>query len=138
MRTGLLSGLVFVCGVSTVGAQQPGPWIRPPAPSVLFTAHPAPTGRATAGDTTNAPAVRPTHWKKGLLIGGVIGGLGLGALAYSLCEGLSETQESCLGSGLGGVALGGVIGGITGALIGGAFPKATETIPAADSTAVSN
>jgi hypothetical protein len=82
--------------------------------------------------------VRPTHWKKGLLIGGVIGGLGLGGLAYALCEELRESQESCLGPGLGGVALGGVIGGIAGALIGGAFPKTTEITPPADSTTLSN
>jgi hypothetical protein len=138
MRNGLLAGMVYVCCVSTAGAQQPRAWIRPPTPSVLFTAHPAPTERATAADTTNAPSVRPTHWKKGLLIGGVIGGLGVGGLAYALCEELRETQESCLGPGLGGVALGGVIGGITGALIGGAFPKTTETTPPADSTTVSN
>jgi hypothetical protein len=91
----------------------------------------------TAGDTA-AVRVQPTHWKKGLLIGGVIGGLGLGALAYALCEELRETEESCLGPGLGGLAVGGVVGGIAGALIGGAFPKATEPNPAADSTTVSN
>jgi len=138
MRSGLISILVYVCCVSTAAAQQPRAWIRPPARSVLFTAYPAPTGRASAADTTNAPAVHPTHWKKGLLIGGVIGGLGLGGLAYALCEELRETQESCLGPGLGGVALGGVMGGITGALIGGAFPKTTETTHPADSTTVSN
>jgi hypothetical protein len=138
MRSGLISILVYVCCVSTAAAQQPRAWIRPPAPSALFTAQPAPPRRAMAADTTNAPAVRPTHWQKGLLIGGVIGGLGLGALVYSLCEGLRETQESCVGPGLGGVAVGGVIGGITGALIGGAFPKKPETTPPVDSTTVSN
>jgi hypothetical protein len=138
MRGGLLAGLAYVWCASTAGAQQPRSWIRPPAPSVLFAAQSAPTVPEAAADTTNASAVRPTHWKKGLVIGGVIGGLGLGALVYSLCEGLRETQESCLGPGLGGVALGGVIGGIAGALIGGAFPKTTETTPPADSITVSN
>src|ERR671926_441204 len=100
MRSRLLSGLAFVCCVSTAGAQQQRAWIRPPAPSLLFTGHPAPSGQATAADT-NAPTLRPTHWKEGLLLGGLIGGLGLGGLAYALCEGLRETQESCLGPGLG-------------------------------------
>ena len=132
-------GLVYMCCVSSAGAQQPRAWIRPPARSVLFAAYPAPTERASAAeDTTNAPAVHPTHWQKGLLIGGVVGGLGLGGLAYALCEELKETQESCLGPGLGGVAVGGVIGGIAGALIGGAFPKTTEKTPPADSTTVPN
>jgi hypothetical protein len=81
--------------------------------------------------------VRPTHWKRGLLIGGVIGTVGLGALVYALCESLKDTQESCLGPGLGGAALGAVIGGTVGALIGGQFPKRTDTVPAPDSTAAS-
>lgn len=137
MKGGLLSGLLYVCCISTLSAQQPGARIRAPAPSVLFTAPATLQPELSAADTATV-RVRPTHWKKGLLIGGVIGGVGLGALAYALCEELRETQESCLGPGLGGVALGGVAGGIAGALIGGAFPKATETTAPADSTSVSN
>lgn len=136
MRSAFLSGLVLASCVSAGSAQQPAAWIRGPASSVLFTADPATGREATAVDTT-ARVVRPTHWKRGLLIGGVIGTFGLGAFVYTLCEGLKETQESCLGPGLSGAALGAVIGGTVGALIGGQFPKRTDTVPAPDSTAAS-
>lgn len=55
---------------------------------------------------------RPTHWKKGLVIGGAIGAMGLGFMVYGLCEGLKETDGSCVGPGLGGAALGAVTGGL--------------------------
>ena len=69
-------------------------------------------------------------------IGGAVGGVGLGAFVYALCEGLNETDESCVGPGLVGVGLGALGGGLVGALIGGAFTK-RDTLPSADSTASS-
>jgi hypothetical protein len=136
MRSALLSGLVVAFGLSTMSAQQPAAGIRGPAASVLFTAHTTTWGEPTASDTTTR-AVPATHWKQGLLIGGVIGTVGFGALLYGLCEDLDETQESCVGSGLGGAALGAVIGGTVGALIGGLFPMQTDTLAGRDSTAAS-
>jgi hypothetical protein len=78
--------------------------------------------------------------KDGLLLGGLIGSVGFGGLLYGLCEGLKETQESCLGPGLGGAALGAVIGGTAGALIGGQFPaqRATLQAPGGASTIVAS
>lgn len=67
-------------------------------------------------------------------IGGAIGAVGLGAFVYALCEGLNETDNSCVPAGLVGAGLGAMGGGIIGALIGGAVAK-RDTLPAADSTA---
>jgi hypothetical protein len=134
MRTAFLSGLMACC-VSALDAQQPAASIRGPAASILFAAHSPIAGDATAADTT-APAIRPTHWKSGLLLGGSIGAFGLGAFLYSFCEGMKETRESCVPAGLAGAAIGAVIGGTVGALIGGQIPK-TDSLPAADSTAPS-
>jgi hypothetical protein len=100
-----------------------------PSSSQLFVARPPSPTRITP-DTT-PKVIRPTHWKRGLLIGGTIGAATLGALGYALCHDLSETRTSCLGPAVGGAAVGAVMGGITGALIGGAFRKRGP----ADSTA---
>jgi hypothetical protein len=85
-------------------------------------------------DTTKT--IKQTHWEKGMLIGGSIGAVGLGGFTYLLCEGLSETDESCLRPALGGAVIGALGGGIIGALIGGAFSK-PDTLPPADSTGTS-
>lgn len=75
--------------------------------------------RASAPDTVN---IRPTHWKTGALIGGLIGGAALAYLMNGFCE-LSETAtRSCGRYAIGGFLLGGTFGGTIGALIGGAFP----------------
>jgi hypothetical protein len=129
----LLLGLGLAFITSSLDAQTHGAWIRGPAPSVLFMERTTAAWRTAARDTT-ARVVRPTHWKRGLLIGGAIGAVGLGGLVYALCEGLKETQESCLGPALGGAALGAFIGGTVGALIGGQFPQRADSLPVADST----
>jgi ABC-type Fe3+-siderophore transport system permease subunit len=72
-------------------------------------------------------SIPPTQWKTGMLIGAGVGGAGLGILSYALCEGLSETDESCLRLALLGAAAGAVLGGIVGALIGGQVPKGTQS-----------
>jgi hypothetical protein len=122
--------------ISALGAQQLPTMIQGPASSVLFTAQTL-SGIATNLPDTAATSPQPTHWKKGLVIGGVIGTVGLGGFVYALCEGLKETQESCVGPALGGAAIGAVIGGTVGALIGGQFPKRSATVPAVDSTGTS-
>ncbi|HZA92845.1 MAG TPA: hypothetical protein VE420_09485 [Gemmatimonadales bacterium] len=132
MRIGLLLTIVFAAGTTTARAQQPVEWIQPPASSVLFS-----TVKAIAADTIE-PRVEPTHWKRGLVIGGVIGAVGLGGILYAFCEeqsGDTSSGASCIGSGLGGAAIGAVIGGTVGALIGGQFPQRDQAEPAADSTA---
>ena len=131
MKIGFLLSIVFAAGTATAGAQQPADWIQPPAPSMLFT-----TAKVTAADTAER-RVEPTHWKRGLVIGGVAGGVGLGAFLYAFCQGLNESGDSCIDTGLGGAAIGAVIGGTVGALIGGQFPQRDHVEPVADSTAAS-
>ena len=123
--------------VSALSAQQSPTRIHGPASSVLFTAETIP-GLATNLPDTTATSPQPTHWKKGLVIGGLVGTVGLGGFVYALCEGLKETQESCVGPGLGGAAIGAVIGATVGALIGGQFPKRGAVVPAVDSAGTSS
>ena len=113
-------------------AQGRAPGVRGPAPSKLFAAS-APRSAHLGPDTTHA-ATPPTHWKRGLLIGGVIGGVGLGGFGYLLCKDLRETNESCVGPGLGGAVVGAVTGGIIGALIGGQFHKRAASADSSAST----
>jgi hypothetical protein len=131
----MLKSLLVSAGLSLITlplqAQAHDTWIRGPAPSVLFT-DPTTVGPTVATDTTERD-IRPTHWQRGLLIGGGIGAVGLGGFTYALCEGFSESQENCLGPALGGAAVGAVVGGVIGALIGGQVPKEADT-PPADST----
>ena len=69
--------------------------------------------------------IRPTYWKEGALIGGVVTGLGLAFLADGLCSS-SDTSDDCGGALTGGFLVGGVLGGLAGALVGGQFPKAED------------
>jgi len=111
----------LVLSTQVLLAQNQDGRLRGPSPSPLFAFQSAP--QAWVPSDTAAKQIPPTHWKRGLLIGGAVGGAALGFLGYALCHDLSETRESCLGPTLGGAALGAVMGGITGALIGGAFRK---------------
>jgi len=108
--------------------------ISPRAHSVVL-GRPAPAWTAMELADTGVPPARPTQWKKGLVVGGAIGAVGLGFMVYGQCEGLKETDQSCVGPGFGGAALGAATGGLIGALIGGQFPKRSTPEPAADSTA---
>lgn len=124
MRSGYLCVLVLAAGASTASSQEQAEVIRGPAASVLFTGSRV-TIQADTADTTANP--QPTQWKRGLIIGGVIGIVGLGGFVYLLCKELNESGDSCVGTGLGGAALGAFTGGIIGALIGGQFPKKDDT-----------
>ena len=65
--------------------------------------------------------IRPTHWRKGALIGGAVTGLGLLLLVDGFCR---DSDTGCEGGTVPMALLaGGVFGGLAGALIGGQFPK---------------
>ena len=97
-----------------------------PASSVLFNGpQRSPMGSMAwelRQDTVQAQ-IRPTYWKEGALVGGVIGALAGAWLGHGVCEMSEEFEKNCTGS----LFLGGVLGtallAIPGASIGGQFPK---------------
>jgi len=66
--------------------------------------------------------VHATHWRRGALIGGAIGGIGLGAIAAALVHATCESASGCND-------VGGVAGGVTGGLVGAAFPTWQRRVP---------
>jgi hypothetical protein len=82
--------------------------------------------RSAESRDTTARFIRPTHWKKGAAIGGLVGAFSGLLLGRTVC-GLSEEQAGgCTGTVV-AMALGGaLLMAIPGALIGGQFHK-TET-----------
>lgn len=126
MRITLLLPLSALFWAVPGSAQTP---LSGPAASVLFTA----AQRGPLGSTgieeprdTVRPRIRPTYWKDGAVIGGVLGALGGALLGHGLCETLDEAEKNCTGSLFLGGILGAAILAIPGALIGGQFPKQEE------------
>jgi hypothetical protein len=72
------------------------------------------------------PRIRPTYWKEGPLIGGVLGAVGGALLGHGVCELSEESRKNCTGSLFPGGVLGAALLAIPGALIGGQFPKEKE------------
>ena len=120
MRRALSLTLGLMSVTLPLAAQVPANTIPGPAPSVLFRA--ASTRNLAALPDSVQRSIPPTQWKRGMLIGGILGAVGGGALGFGLC-GLSETQTSCLGTGLAAALGGALLGGTIGALIGGQFPQ---------------
>jgi hypothetical protein len=114
--------LLLITLTTAAGAQD--------APQMLGRAHPSPVWSVMARGPLQQPLaidsvqrqIRPTHWKKGALIGGLAMGLGFAYLADGFCRS-SDTIDDCGGALPAGFLLGGVLGGFIGALIGGQFPK---------------
>jgi len=110
-------------GITPAAGQLP---VRRPVPSVLFSS-PArmPLGIAAA----NVPAdtlerdIRPTHWKEGAFVGGLLGGGGGGLLSAALCRSSEQAGKDCTGSTVSGFLVGALVLGLPGALIGGQIPK---------------
>ncbi|OLD95407.1 MAG: hypothetical protein DMD31_14330 [Gemmatimonadetes bacterium] len=75
--------------------------------------------------------VHATHWRRGALIGGAIGGIGLGAIAAALVHATCESASGCndVGGFFVGFLMGGVAGGVTGGLVGAAFPTWQRRVP---------
>jgi hypothetical protein len=121
-----LSATALALVAQSLAAQVPASAIPGPAPSVLFMPNPITFDQVSLRDSV-IDSIPPTQWKTGMLIGAGVGGAGLGILTYALCEGLSETDESCLKPALLGSAAGAAIGGVVGALIGGQVSKGTKS-----------
>jgi hypothetical protein len=101
-----------------------------PAASVLFSGLPrssiGPALWQAQQDTVQAQ-IRPTYWKEGALVGGVVGALGGAWLGHGLCKYSEEFEKNCTGSLFVGGLLGAALLAIPGALIGGQFPKNDDT-----------
>ena len=67
--------------------------------------------------------IRPTHWKEGALVGGLVGLAGGAVLGSAFCRNSEELGKSCTGSAVVGGLIVGLVLAIPGALIGGQIPK---------------
>jgi uncharacterized membrane protein YeaQ/YmgE (transglycosylase-associated protein family) len=100
--------------------------ISGPAASVLFHApQPAPLGSMSweAPRDTVDRQIRPTYWKEGALMAGVVGAVGGAFLGHGLCEMSEEFGKNCTASLFLGGVLGAALLAVPGALIGGQFHK---------------
>ena len=75
-----------------LAAQVPRAIIPGPAASVLFGA--APTLHATTISDSVRDSVPATEWKRGMLIGGIAGGVGFGLLGLAVCQSLRERPRA--------------------------------------------
>ena len=119
-----LSLFLLMALTTAAGAQQAPARIAGPQPSeVLGVAARGPLRQSLAPDSLRRQ-VRPTHWKEGALVGGVVTGLGLALLIDGFCR---SSDTGCpAGTARQVFLLGGVLGGLTGALIGGQIPKGED------------
>ena len=110
---GLVDGSVEQTSSSAVVLRVDGSWRKVPAAAV------------------DSLWVHSTHWRRGALIGGAIGGIGLGAVAAEVVHGTCESASGCneVGGFFVGLLLGGVAGVVTGGLVGGAFPTWQLRVP---------
>jgi hypothetical protein len=98
-----------------------------PGPSTIWA---APTSTrvdpiATAADSIQYPS---SHWREGLLAGGIAGALFGALLGGGLCAD-SEIEQNCTAEALRGALIIGASGASLGALIGGLFPKRSRLSP---------
>lgn len=115
--------LLLITITTAASAQQGSTRIAGPGPSpVLGVAARGPLQQSFVLDSVRRD-IRPTRWKEGALIGGLVTGLGLALVMDGLC---SSDTGNCGGALAGGFLAGGLLGGIVGALIGGQFPKADD------------
>lgn len=76
--------------------------------------------KARLTDAIAAATPSPTHWKRGALIGSIVGTIGMYGLLFPELpvSGLAITASAFTGI---------IVGGLPGALIGGQFPR--DTVP---------
>lgn len=120
LRATLLGLLVsLVCSAS--GSAQTS--LSGPATSVLFDTEHLDDAFTIALDPDTTKHIRPTYWKEGALIGGIVGAIPGALLGHDLCETDDNPNNNCFVSTLLGAFGGAILMGLPGALIGGAFPK---------------
>jgi hypothetical protein len=126
MVRALITLALVVGTASAATAQVPG-IVDPPVPFRLvsqISAPPGPQLRAESPFWHDSTTIRPTHWLKGGVIGGLIVGGSLACLAGLLYDADAGGAPSSRGAAVASAALvGGFAGFIIGALVGGASPK---------------
>jgi hypothetical protein len=117
--------LLLVLTMTSISAAQDAPSrVLGPQPSQVRSAVLlAPPQQSVSVDSVRRQ-IRPTHWKEGALVGGLVTGLGLALLIDAFCN--SDSGGNCGGAVSRGLLGGGAVGGVVGALIGGQFPKSEE------------
>ena len=122
LRTSLLSllGIMIFSSVVSGQAAVPGP-----AASVLTSSSFGPLTAAALQEPRDSLQrdVRPTHWKEGALVGGLIGLVGGALLGAEICRNSEQSDQNCTGSVVGGALISGLVLAIPGALIGGQMHK---------------
>ena len=125
----LLIAVVYLSLGPSAGASQARPF--GPASSPLFVATSTTALRTTFsaehGDTARLE-IQETYWKKGAVIGGVVGALSGLLLVQAVCGLSDDSGHGCPTSGTLLMAMvgGGSLLAIPGALIGGQFAKPEE------------
>ena len=122
VRTSVLLLIAVMAWSSPVAGQAA---MRGPVPSVLTSAARGQlrnTNLRQAGDTVQRD-IRPTYWKEGALIGGLIGIAGGAVVGLVACSYSDEVGKSCIGSAALGALGGALVLAVPGALIGGQMHK---------------
>jgi hypothetical protein len=121
--TARLSLVLLMTLTTAAGAQHAPIGIAGPRQSEVFGAGSrGPLRQSFAPDSVRR-AIRPTHWKKGALIGGVVTGLGFALWVDGVCR---DSETDCRGALPLALLGGGLVGGLVGALVGGQFPKTED------------
>ena len=100
--------------------------VQRPVPSVLFSnATPGPLRTASLAAPADSVErdIRPTYWKEGALVGGLVGLAGGAVLGLVICAQSDEVGNSCTGSAVAGGLISALVLAIPGALIGGQMHK---------------
>lgn len=104
--------------------------IGPPLPSALLSSDtPGPlrtAGLAVPPDSIDRD-IRPTYWKEGALVGGLVGAAGGAVLGAAICRNSEEFGKRCTGTAVASGLISGLVLAIPGALIGGQIHKGGAT-----------
>jgi hypothetical protein len=117
-------GFLLLMALPTAAAAQHTPiGMAGPRPSEVFgVVARGPLRHSFALDSVRRE-IRPTQWKKGALIGGVVTGLGFAVWFNGVC---GSSDQDCRGAIPAALVGGGLVGALVGALVGGQFHKAED------------
>ena len=124
------TSLLLLLGLATSSSALAGQSaLRGPTASVLTSTTPGPLRAVVFGEPGDSVDrdIRPTHWKEGALVGGLIGATGGALLGAAICRNSEVADKSCGGTPVVSGLIVGLVLAIPGALIGGQIPKGGPT-----------